>query len=541
MKKLAIVSVYDKTGLTPFVQALSSLGVGILSTGGTAKYLTEQGIQLQSIDAYTGHPEILDGRVKTLHPKIHGGILARRNRKDDLAQLTENQISLIDFVVVNLYPFGDKIRELEAKGSISADAHGHDSMVEFIDIGGPTMIRAAAKNYRDVAAICDPADYETVINELREKNEVSLETRQRLAAKVFKTMAAYDGSIARFFSLSEKILDDAGNKIQLAPVEPIVLERKLELRYGENPHQSAGLYRRVEVGANRAPEPWSVLQGKELSYNNLLDLHGALDLFLELYQARGSKHPAVIIKHSNPCGAAMGATPLAAFESARDCDPVSAFGGIVVLSGIVDAELAQSVTSGFVEVVAAEGYSPEALQVFAKKKNIRVMQCSFDAYLAERGKGGLTMRNYMGDYLLQTIDNHTVQPTADQTVTEAKPSQAMMSDIDFAWRVCKHVKSNAIVLVKDGRAIGVGAGQMSRVDAAKVAVERAQLHGHDLNGAVGASDAFLPFADTLEIIQAAGVQALVQPGGSIKDEDVVKRANELGAVMLFTGERHFRH
>ena len=541
MKKLAIVSVYDKTGLVPFVNGLRKFGVDILSTGGTSKFLVENKIEIQSIDAYTGHPEILDGRVKTLHPKIHGGILARRERPDDLAQLEKNSISPIDFVVVNLYPFSDKLRELEAKGKIAADAHGHDSMVEFIDIGGPTMIRAAAKNFRDVAAVCDPADYESILLELEQIGEISLQTRQRLAAKVFKTMAAYDASVARYFSLGEKVTDENGKRIELAPIESLVLERKLELRYGENPHQHAGLYRKVEIGdVDRKPR-WEILQGKELSYNNLLDLHGALDLFLELYQARGSEFPAVIIKHSNPCGAAIAATSLEAFESARDCDPISAFGGIVVLSGKVDAALAQSVTSGFVEVVAAEDYSPEAVEIFAKKKNIRLMKCDFQRYLADRAAGGLTMRNYLGDYLLQTIDNQTATLSESQTVSAQKPAPAMISDMEFAWRVCKHVKSNAIVIVKNKRAIGVGAGQMSRVDAAKLAVQRAELHGHNIQDAVAASDAFLPFADTLEILNAAGVAALVQPGGSIKDEDVVKRADELGAVMLFTKERHFRH
>ncbi len=541
MEKLAIVSVYDKTGLVPFVKGLAELGTGILSTGGTAKFLAEQGVELRSIDSYTGHPEILDGRVKTLHPKIHGGILARRERKVDLALLAVNNISLIDFVVVNLYPFSDKLRELEAKGSISSDAHGHDSMVEFIDIGGPTMIRASAKNYRDVVVICDPADYQPVLEELRSAKAISAATRMRLAAKVFTTMAAYDASVARYFSLSENVADEKGNRIPLAPVEAFVLERKQELRYGENPHQHAGVYRKVEIGAADRTEPWQVLQGKELSYNNLLDLHAALDLFLELYEGRGKRHPAVIIKHSNPCGSALAGTPLQAFLDARECDPVSAFGGIVVLSGTVDADLAQAVTAGFVEVVAVSGLSPEAKEVFAKKKNIRLITTDFERLLKLRAAGPLTMRNAFGDFLIQTSDVQLAKLSPQQAVTEAKPDDVMMTDLDLAWRVCKHVKSNAIVIVKDGRAVGVGAGQMSRVDAAKIAVQRAELHGHSVKGGVAASDAFLPFPDTLEILAAAGVKALVQPGGSIKDQDVVDAANKLGAVMLVTGERHFRH
>ena len=541
MEKFAIVSVYDKTGLVPFVKALIDHGIQILSTGGTAKFLAEQGIPLASIDSYTGHPEILDGRVKTLHPKVHGGILARRSRKDDLEQLVKNDISLIDYVVVNLYPFTDKLRELEERGQIAADAAGHDSMLEFIDIGGPTMIRAAAKNYKDVVPLCSPSDYDTVLRELSIAGEVAPETRQRLAGKVFTTMAAYDASIARFFSLREQVRDEKGERIALAPTEGIVLERSLELRYGENPHQQAGLYRKVEVGSNRGPEPWRALQGKELSYNNLLDMYAALDLFFELYEARGERHPAVIIKHCNPCGSALAESPLRAFTDARDCDPVSAFGGIVVLSGTVDEDLAREVTAGFVEVVAVQSLSPAAKEIFAKKKNIRLIECDFERFTAMRRAGGLTIRNYFGDFLVQTSDHRTVAPQASQTVTERKPDSNMLADLDFAWRVCKHVKSNAIVIVKNGRAIGVGAGQMSRVDAAKIAIQRAQLHGHDIAGSVVASDAFLPFADTLEVLHATGVQALVQPGGSIKDEDVIKRANELNAVMLFTGERHFRH
>ena len=541
MEKYAIVSVYDKTGLVPFVKALAGHGIHILSTGGTAKFLSEQGIELSSIDSYTGHPEILDGRVKTLHPKIHGGILARRNRADDLQQLALNGISLIDFVIVNLYPFADKMRELEEKGSIVADAHGHDSMVEFIDIGGPTMIRAAATNYRDVVLVCHPGDYDTILAELGKGGEVSLETRQRLAAKVFTTMAAYDSSVARFFSLGEKVQDDSGKRIPLAPVEGIVLERVQELRYGENPHQHAGLFRQVEVGARKAPDAWRSLQGKELSYNNLLDLYAALDLFFELYEGRGDRHPAVIIKHSNPCGSALSATPLQAFIDARECDPVSAFGGIVVLSGTVDEELAAEVTTLFVEVVAVQSLSPAAREVFAKKKNVRLIECDFDRFIALRKQGGLSVRNYFGDFLVQTADFDISLPSAGKTVTKRKADTAMIADLDFAWRVCKHVKSNAIVIAKDGRAIGVGAGQMSRVDAAKIAIQRAELHGHSIQGAVAASDAFLPFPDTLEILQAAGVAALAQPGGSIKDEDVVKRADELNVAMLFTGERHFRH
>ncbi|MBP9837678.1 MAG: bifunctional phosphoribosylaminoimidazolecarboxamide formyltransferase/IMP cyclohydrolase [Proteobacteria bacterium] len=541
MKKQAIVSVYDKTGLAQFVKELANLGVNILSTGGTLKYLEDNQIKVDSIDTYTGSPEILGGRVKTLHPKVHGGILARRSNPKDLQELSELDIATVDFVVVNLYPFPDKIREMEEKGSVTADAQGHDSLVEFIDIGGPTMLRAAAKNFQDVAPVCDPADYSQIVKELKEEGKISLVTRRKLAGKVFKIMAAYDAAIARYFSLDEQVRDDKGNRIALAPFESIVLEKKQELRYGENPHQSAGLYRPVELGEVDRTETWQVLQGKELSYNNLLDLHGALDLFFELYQNRGAKVPAVVIKHANPSGAALADTAKQAYVAARDCDPVSAFGGIIVLSGKVDADLAQEITSLFVEVVALEEMTPEAQEVFAKKKNLRVVKCNYPKFLALRAKGSVSVRAYLGDYLLQTIDNHIQEVVLEQTVTELKPTPEMLAELNFAWKVCKHVKSNAIVLAKNLQAIGVGAGQMSRLDSAKIAVQRARTHGHEVQGSVVASDAFLPFPDTLEIVAEAGIKALVQPGGSIKDQDVIECANKLGIVMLFTNQRHFRH
>lgn len=536
MKKLAIVSVWDKTNLEPFARGLVEAGIGILSTGGTAKYLTSCGIELQSIDSYTGHPEILDGRVKTLHPKIHGGILARRDKPEDLVQLQENGIAPIEFVVVNLYPFVDKVREIEAKRK--AD---HGSLVEFIDIGGPTMIRAAAKNSKHVVPVCDPRDYDAVLSELRHHGDISLQTRARLAGKVFTTMAAYDGAIARYFSLGEQLLNEDGSPKRLAPVESIVLEQSMSLRYGENPHQSAGLYRPAEVGAAAHEAWWHVTQGKELSYNNLLDMQGTLDLFLELMSPQESYHTAVIIKHSNPCGAAIRANARDAFIAARECDPVSAFGGIVAVSGMVDADLASTIVEGFVEVVLVRDLTPEAAEVFAKKKNVRLIICDFERYLAEKSKGALSVRNFFGDFLVQSIDNQLTVPTQERVVSKAQPTDEMMSDMQFAWKVCKHVKSNAIVLVKDKRAIGIGAGQMSRVDAAKIAIQRAKTHGFAVEGTVAASDAFLPFTDTLETLNDAGVAALVQPGGSIKDQEVFACADARGVVMALTGERHFRH
>ena len=532
-KGLAVISVSDKTGLEAFAKGLAGLGIRILSSGGTHRFLDGVGVKAESVDSYTGHPEILDGRVKTLHPKIHGGILARRDRDSDLRELEENGILGIDFVVVNLYPFFGKVKEVE-----HAENPQHGSLLEFIDIGGPTMLRAAAKNYRHVVPICDPADYPKILEELKTSGQVSETTRRQLAGKVFLLMSAYDGAIARYFSLSENLLDEQGKGRVLAPVEPIILERVSELRYGENPHQHAALYR--PYGTASAPS-WKVVQGKELSHNNLLDFYAALDLFLEILDGAKKASPAVVIKHANPSGAAIAADSIQAYKLARDCDPVSAFGGIVVVAGEVGAELAKEITSVFVEVVVVEKITPEAQEVFAKKKNVRLIICDYQKYLAARTPQRLQIRAYLDDYLLQTFDATTTMPSKAKVVSATPPSDQQMADLDFAWKVCKHVKSNAIVLVKDGQAIGVGAGQMSRVDAAKIAVQRAKTHGHSLEGAVAASDAFLPFPDTLEILNEAGIVALAQPGGSVKDEEVIASADSRKVAMVFTGERHFRH
>lgn len=535
MKRLAIVSVYDKTGLEPFVRGLVELGFTILTTGGTAKHLTSLGIPYRSIDEYTGHPEILEGRVKTLHPKIHGGILARSDREDDRRELQKNGIDPIELVVVNLYPFTAKIAEVEA-GKMPAD----QSLVEYIDIGGPTMIRAAAKNYRSVVPVCDPKEYGAVLSELKQGG-VTPDTRLRLATKVFATMSAYDAAVARYFSLGEKPLDEHGKSVNLAGVEAFALERVSELRYGENPHQQAGLYRAVHIGSDEPVRSWNVLQGKELSYNNLLDMYAALDLFLELHGAYRPQSTAVIIKHNNPCGVAIAGDIHTAYVRARACDPVSAFGGIVVVSGVVDEQLAKTITEEFVEVVVCEAVAPAASEIFAKKKNLRLITCDFERYLSIRDRGYLSVRNFYGEVLLQTADTATTIPKLDRVVSSQVPSNEMLADLEFAWRVCKHVKSNTIVVAKGRQAIGIGAGQMSRVDAARLAVQRASYHGHSVAGAVAASDAFLPFPDTLENLNEAGIVALVQPGGSIKDDDVIAAANSRKMVMVFTGERHFRH
>ena len=536
MKKYALVSVWDKTGVVPFTKTLVENGYSILSTGGTAKLLAQEGIEVTSVSEYTGHPEIMDGRVKTLNPKIHAGLLCRRDNENDMKQLEETGAGPIDFVVVNLYPFLDKVREVEA-----AKNPEHDSIIEFIDIGGPTMLRASAKNCYHVAPVCDTADYDVIAEELKQNGSVSLDTRRSLAAKVFKTMSAYDGAIARYFSLGEKLLEESGEPKQLAPVESIVLEREMGLRYGENPHQDGALYRKVQVGNVQEETPWEQLQGKELSYNNLLDMQGTLSLYLELEKGNQGKDVAAIIKHSNPCGAAVRDSNLEAFKIARDCDAISAFGGIVAISGTVDEELVQTMQEGFLEVVLAENYTDSAIEAFKKKKNVRVLKCSFDELRRRNTVDPIGVRNFCGDYLLQTSDENLAEVTEGNIPTERKPTTEQLQNASFAWQVCKHVKSNTIVIANEMKAIGVGAGQMSRVDAAKVAIQRAKLHGHSLEGAVAASDAFLPFSDTLEVLKDAGVELLVQPGGSIKDEDVIKAANDWNVCMVFTGERHFRH
>lgn len=535
--KLAIISVWDKAGVEQFARALQSRGVDILSTGGTAHMLKDAGIDVMSISDYTGSPEILSGRVKSLHPKIHGGILARRGNSDDMAQIDKEGIRPIDFVIVNLYPFTKEIERI-----YSTQDKGHGSLVELIDIGGPTMIRAAAKNCACVVPVCDPNDYQVILDELDEKGDISLRTRKRLAAKVFATMSAYDAEVARYFSLNEELYDLDGNKQLFAPYEAIVLEKQQSLRYGENPHQSASFYRRfVNTDAHNSADLWKILQGKELSYNNLVDAHAALDLFLDLYDHSESKHCAVVIKHTNPCGVAIRDTAIEAFRVARACDPDSAFGGIIAVSGVVDVPLAQLILENFVEVVLVRDVTMDALKIFQKKKNVRLVKCQFEQMMSDLSRYCVQYRPVMGGYLVQTPDVISEDLNEANVVTCPAQVPMLLNEFQLAWKVCKHVKSNAIVIAKNGQVIGVGAGQMSRVDAARIAIERAKLHGHDINGAVAASDAFLPFADTLEVLTEAGVVGLVQPGGSLKDQDVIAVAESRKVAMVFVGNRHFRH
>lgn len=534
MERLALLSVSDKQGLTEFASFLVSTGFRLLSTGGTKKSLEAAGLPVTGVSDYTGSPEIMDGRVKTLHPKIHGGLLARIDNPRDLEELASIGGAPIELVVVNLYPFLEQSRALLEKGP-DAD----ESLVEFIDIGGPAMLRASAKNFGSVTVVCNPDDYSLVKNELESQGKTSFELRRTLASKVFTHTASYDAAVARYLSLDEKLYNEERKTELFAPTEGVVLLQVQELRYGENPHQGAALYRRADLKA----EPfWKQVQGKELSYNNLVDLEAALELALELDAAQLGKACAVIIKHTNPCGSAVRDDLRAAFIAARECDPVSAFGGIIAFNQPVDEATTQTVLEGFVEVVLAPAYSPRALELFSQKKNVRVLE--IDLWRAHSWKSSrrVSIRNFFDQYLLQQSDSGIVScDKAGVQFEGAARFDEIAADLNFAWRVTKHVKSNAIVLVKDLRAFGVGAGQMSRLDSAKIAISRAREHGFDPKGAVAGSDAFLPFPDTLEILAEAGVVALVQPGGSMRDEAVIARAKELGVTLVFTGERHFRH
>lgn len=524
--KRAIISVFDKTGLESFAKGLVQLGVEIYSTGGSAKFLKDIGINVISISDYTKQPEILDGRVKSLHPKIHGGILCRRNNAKDMQELSEHQIQTFDLVVVNLYPFTKKIAENIANKK-------NTSLIEDIDIGGPTLLRASAKNSEFVLPVCDPSDYDLILKQIKDSGNVDLATRRKLAAKTFAKTAEYDSAIARYFSLEEQVVDQEGKAIALAPIEGIVLERSIELRYGENPHQRAALYKNF----SSAELPWEKIQGKDLSYNNILDSIAALDLIIEVKNLFQNKSSCVVIKHSNPCGAAVRSNMLEAIKVAKACDPVSAFGGIVALTGKLDEQEAEELCSTFLEVVLVESVTEKAKEVFAKKKNVRLVVCDYEK-LKSKAKA-FTIRSAYGLTLVQTSDSELAE--IKQQVSGEPVSNSELDDLRFAWAICKHVKSNAVVAVKNLQAIGIGAGQMSRVDSSRLVVSRANSFGFDLKGASAASDAFLPFSDTLEILNDAGISALVQPGGSIKDEEVVTVAKNRNVKMFVTGERHFRH
>ncbi len=537
----AILSVTDKTGLVDFARKLSALSIELVSTGGTAKLLRDSGITVKDISDLTGFPEMLDGRVKTLHPKVHGGILHRREDPKHVAAVAEHGIAPIDMVVVNLYAF----EKTAAKPGVA-----FEELIENIDIGGPSMIRSAAKNFHDVAIVTSPADYDAIADELqRSAGTLSHATKWRLAQKAFATTAAYDAAIA---STLERVAPDSSQPQSeinsFPPTLRLTFQKTLDLRYGENPHQKAAMY---SDGSGTGVANARQLQGKELSYNNIVDLQAAWDLAQEFNDPAFDVPFVAIIKHTNPCGAATGKTLAEAYKRALECDPVSAFGGVIGVNRPIDAEAAEEMHKLFLEVIAAPSFDEAAKQKFASKKNIRLVEITDPgsepwspgrlvrgADEASAAPRNWVLKNISGGLLVQDADLRPLQDADLKVVSKRPPTPEETRALLFAWKICKHVKSNAIVYARDGQTVGVGAGQMSRVDAAKIGAMKAQL---PLKGTVAASDAFFPFPDGVEEIARAGATAIIQPGGSQRDPEVIAAADRLGLAMLFTGVRHFRH
>ncbi|HUO26751.1 MAG TPA: bifunctional phosphoribosylaminoimidazolecarboxamide formyltransferase/IMP cyclohydrolase [Candidatus Aquilonibacter sp.] len=528
----ALLSVTDKTGIAEFARQLARLGIELISTGGTAKLLRDSGIAVKDISELTGFPEMLDGRVKTLHPKVHGGILHRREDPAHLAAIAEHGIRPIDMVVVNLYAF----EKVAAKADVK-----FEELIENIDIGGPSMIRSAAKNFHDVAIVTSPSDYSAIADELKNSNgALSLKTRWRLARKAFATTAAYDSAIATTLEGIEDIgTGHVGTAVLGCPASqseaaafPTTLRlsytKSFDLRYGENPHQKAALYSDGSgIGVANARQ----LQGKELSYNNIVDMQAAWDLAQEFNDPEFNLPACAIIKHTNPCGAATGNTLAEAFQRALECDPVSAFGAVIAVNRPLDLAAAEEMHKLFVEVIGAPAFDPAAKDKFASKKNLRLLEII-------PASQKWVLKNVSGGMLLQDSDVRSLEPSELRVVTKRPPTPEETRALLFAWKVCKHVKSNAIVYAREGQTVGIGAGQMSRVDAAKFGAMKAQL---PLHGTVAASDAFFPFPDGVEEIARAGATAIIQPGGSQRDPEVIEAADRLGLAMLLTGVRHFRH
>lgn len=515
----ALISVSDKTGVLAFAQALAGFGVEILSTGGTAKLLADNGVKVIEVADYTGFPEMLDGRVKTLHPKIHGGVLGRRDLPEHVAAMAQHGIGNIDLVCVNLYPFVETI----SKPNCSlADA------IENIDIGGPTMVRSAAKNYQHVAIVTDASDYAALAEELRANaGGLTLATRFALAKKAFSHTAAYDGAISNYLTALDA---DGANPADFPQRFNASFEKVQDMRYGENPHQKAAFYRDL-VRVPGAIANYSQLQGKELSYNNIADADAAWE------SVKTFDQPAcVIIKHANPCGVAIAADTLTAYRLAFATDSTSAFGGIIAFNREVDVATAEAVSAQFLEVLIAPAYSAEAKALLAKKVNVRVLEVPLGA-----GANPYDLKRVGGGLLVQSADIKNVALDELRVVTKRQPTAAELQDLLFAWRVAKFVKSNAIVFAKNGQTAGVGAGQMSRVDSTKIAAIKAANAGLSLAGAVAASDAFFPFRDGVDVIAENGIKAIIQPGGSMRDEEVFAAADEHGIAMVLTGTRHFRH
>ncbi|SDX96746.1 phosphoribosylaminoimidazolecarboxamide formyltransferase / IMP cyclohydrolase [Evansella caseinilytica] len=511
MKKRALVSVSDKTGIVEFVRSLEAAGVEIISTGGTKKALEEAGVHVIGIEAVTNFPEMMDGRVKTLHPNIHGGLLAVRENPAHMAAAKEHAIEMIDYVVVNLYPFQATIENPEAT---FADA------IENIDIGGPSMLRSAAKNHASVAVIVDAADYDTVVEDLEANGELSAERKRKLAAKAFRHTAAYDALIAEY--LTQQVGEEAPEKLT------VTYNLRQQLRYGENPHQQASFYEKP-LGHRLSVAHAEQLHGKELSYNNINDADAALSVVRDFHE------PAVAaIKHMNPCGVGVGETVFAAYTKAYEADPVSIFGGIVAANREIDGETAKKMKEIFLEVVIAPGFTEEALAVLSEKKNLRLLTVAFNqSQPLER-----RITSVSGGVLMQEADALSFEDVSVTNPTKREPSEEEWKQLKMAWKVVKHVKSNAIVLAKGDQTIGIGAGQMNRVGSANIAIEQA---GEEVKGAVLASDAFFPMSDTVEAAAKAGITAIIQPGGSIRDQESIDMADKYGIAMVFTGVRHFKH
>ena len=525
----ALISVSDKTGLLEFVRGLTGLGIEILSTGGTASMLAKEGIKVVQVQDFTGAPEMLGGRVKTLHPRVHGGILARRDLPSDQADMQKQGVQPIDLVVVNLYPF----REAVAKGL------PHDEVIENIDIGGPSMIRSAAKNAQYVTVVVDPADYGVVLAELQQKREVHESTRRRLQARAYAHTAAYDAAISAWLAeqLSRAHPEEGGG---FADSPPIPEYRRLQsLRYGENPHQRAAFYGAVPQPKEPTLASARQLQGKELSYNNLLDGSAALEAVKEHALGPSGPAAAVVVKHTNPCGVARAASVLDAYLMARDADPVSAFGGIVALTRPVDAATGTALAETFLEAVIAPAFDPGALQALKGKKSLRLLEVPLLAQARESwAPEPREVRSIPGGLLVQSRDLADADPRGWKVVTRRAPTPEEVEALAFAWSVVKHVKSNAIVLALREVTVGIGMGQTNRVDSVRIAAQRA---GEKARGAVLGSDAFFPFSDGVEEAARAGVTAIAQPGGSVRDDEVIAAADRLELAMVFTGVRHFRH
>ncbi|WP_025700095.1 bifunctional phosphoribosylaminoimidazolecarboxamide formyltransferase/IMP cyclohydrolase [Paenibacillus durus] len=512
--KRALVSVSDKRGIVDFCRELSALGVEIISTGGTSTLLAKEGVPVIGISDVTGFPEIMDGRVKPLHPAVHSGLLAVRDNEEHTRQMTELGLDYIDLVVVNLYPFAETI----AKPDVT-----YEEAIENIDIGGPTMLRSAAKNHAFVSVVVDADDYAKVLEEVRAGGDTTLETRKRLAAKVFRHTAAYDALISDYLS------NVTGEP--LPERYTVTYEKIQDLRYGENPHQKAAFYR-TPLAAQDTLTGAEQLHGKELSYNNINDANAALQIVKEFDE------PAVVaVKHMNPCGVGVGESIFEAYQKAYNADPVSIFGGIVAANRYIDSDTANLLKEVFLEIILAPGFTDEALEILTKKKNIRLLKIGGLGAAAAR-KSSFVVTTVEGGMVVQESDVHSVNPDDLKVVTDRKPTEEELKQLLFGWKVVKHVKSNAIVLAADDMTVGVGAGQMNRVGAAKIAIEQA---GEKAKGSVLASDAFFPMGDTLEIAAQAGITAVIQPGGSVRDEESIKVANEHGIAMVFTGVRHFKH